>query len=186
MGTSSSHPSPRTLGWQAVQAGYLSDIVPLDRIAQEVWRASREPEGGIHDFLKTPVLYACYSTIRDCPSVTDAVPRVNRLLATSGESSVVTELARRAVVQAYSSTSPAQSWLSRLFGEVTSYLVTRDLSGYIGPTYRNATARDALQFTAALRAQVERSVAEARSAPRSANEWESYVTRVLAHLTGQR
>lgn len=179
MGTSANHPSPRTLPWRAVQAGYQNANVPIERVVNEIWRACRSNPDAIPERLASPVLFDCYKAVKSSDSMREAVDRVTNVITESKTNSVITELARRAVPPSFAYSEPSKAWLQRLYVEVTNYLVSRDLPGFVGHEFRNGNVRQAIEFKSSLAAKVSQVVAEVRTDPTTNAEWSDF-TRVTA------
>ncbi len=186
MGTSTSHPSPSTLGWRAAKSGYVSEGIPTDRILAEVWRASRSQPNPIGKYLTSPLVFRCQQAVRESESALQALQTVTRLLSDSKENSIVTELAKRAVAPAFSSERPVQAWREHLFAQVTSYLVSRDLPGFVGDAFRNKTLTDHLHFKDTLTQRTRQVVGAILADPASPRKWRQYVRRALALLAETR
>lgn len=186
MGTSTSHPSPRTLGWSAVATGYTSSAVPLERVVVEVWRAAQSQTEPLEKYLSSPVVFKCQEAVRQASSPSDALASVSHVLRESKQNTVIAELAKRAAAQAFRSDEPVRAWRVALFAETADYLVSRDLPGYVGPSFRNSTLNELLAFKDATVSRVKNIVSQVQADPHSAREWRSYILRALARLTGEQ
>lgn len=183
MGTSTSHASPETLGWKAVHAGYVSSSVPIDRVAQEIWRASLSQPDSITRYLLDTSVFLCYQAVKESESQSEALKAITDALSRTKSNSIITELARRAAVESFLSTSPSQSWAPSLFGQITEYLVSRDLSGFVGRQFRNQNLGDLLEFKSKLRARVKDVIARVQPEPYTMESWRSFVATALSLLT---
>lgn len=183
MGTSASHPSPPTLGWSMVAAAYTSPTVPVDRIVAEVWRASQSQPEPIFADLASPLIFECQENVRTSASASEALARLNRVIFTAKAASFISELAKRAAVPAFGSDDRAQGWRENFFAQVTDYMVSRDLSGYVGPQYRNQNVSQLVEFKATLINRVREIVRSLPSDPRSSTSWQSYVAQVTERLS---
>jgi hypothetical protein len=164
----------------------MTSAVPIERFVSEVWRACQREDERIPSLLESNLLFECYRVVRRSTESHDAFREVSRLIAGSGESSIVSELARRAVVTAFSAPVPEVAWRIGLFAEVSNYLVSRDLPGFVGSRFRNRSVEEAIHFKDAA---IERSRARASvviDVPASRDEWRRYVRRVLRSLVGGR
>jgi hypothetical protein len=183
MGTSSSTPSPRTLSWRAVEAGYRSPNVPVDRLIQEIWRAAQR-DGGWGELLAARAVQRVASIVTDAPTAQEALARVSREIVSTKASTIATEVAKRAIPQAFRESDRAAAFSRALFAEASNYLVSRDLAGYVGADYRSQTPKDAMTLKDVVRGRVREIVTEA-GPPRatSAASWRAYVTEALRRLT---
>jgi hypothetical protein len=182
MGTSANHPSPDTLPWHAVQAGYQNASIPVERVVKEIWRACQSDPDIIPERLVSPVLFECYQAIKSTTSMPEAVDRVANVIKESKSNSIIVELARRAVPPAFTQSQPAQAWLQRLYVQVTSYLVSRDLPGFISHGFRNENVKEAIEFKKSLMAKVSESVAQVGVEPTNYAEWATFVNATTAKL----
>lgn len=185
MGTSTSHPSPPTINWHAVWAGYTDPHVPLERIVAEVWRAISRQAEPIENFLASPLLFRCHQLVRQSPNLPHALQTVTRTLAKSKTNTIISELGRRCVAPAFDFPEPVRAWRGLLFEHVTDYLVSRDISGYVGESFRNRNVRDVVHFKESALTRIRDIVAGIPGDPDSPREWRTYVRRALSALTGE-
>lgn len=187
MGTSVNQPSPNTVPWKMVAATYLDDTLPLERVLQELWRAVlTEPEVDIHNSLSSSGVVVCLTAAVEASTPVDAVERAYRGLAEEKANSIVADLARRAVVLSFREGDRLESFTANLFAQVTDYLVSRDLPGFIGPAFRNKSVSDAIRFKDELRKRTWEIVKAFGSAPdaKKSSHWRDYVRAVVARLAG--
>jgi hypothetical protein len=185
VGTSISQRSPNTPSWRAVQATYRA-AVPVDRVTQEVWRAaSHDVAAGWQQLLASPAVFQCYVLAASADNGPAAVARASRALSQSSVSTVGTELAKRAVALSAGHPDPQERFAQALFRQATDYIVSRDLAGFIGPRYRNATVADSTEFKGRVGEHVGR-VVRAVGVPEGADGWPSYVQAVITALRTSR
>jgi hypothetical protein len=155
MGTSISQRSPATPSWHAVTAAYNSDVIPIPRIVQELWRAAtNQPTGNLAADLGAPIIARCFAIALNAPSREEALFSAGREVALSGQASLAADLAQRAVVLSFRpGEDRASAFVQSLFSEARSYLVSRDLSGYVGMSERLHTVSDAIAFKNEIRQQ---------------------------------
>ena len=190
MGTSISHRSPSTPNWRAASLAYTHDEVPIDRAVQEIWRAAtNQPIGDLAADLGSPPVATCLQIAMTADSPDSGLREAVTKIALSGEVSLATDLAQRAMVQSLMSTEDRVGNFSRrLFAEAVDYLVSRDLSGYVGRSERVKNVSSSIEFKRLVRASVEESV---RSVPvpegvgREPARWRDYVSDVVTRLTGK-
>src|ERR1039458_6730169 len=133
MGTSVNQSSPRTLNWKAAQAGYRDPNVPVGRVTAEVWRAAlNQTAGNLEQLLSQPLIRRIGFLLAQSTSATDLARKSALEIARSKHSSLASEIARRACMQAAGSKDWQTAFTARLFAEATAYLVSRDLPGYVG------------------------------------------------------
>jgi len=191
MGTSVSHHSPDTHNWRAVAASYLSENVPVDRISQEVWRAAtNQPFGNLPLSLADPIIARCLGTAIVSSSPQEAIRNVSRLIAESGEASLATDIARRAAIASFAEPGNRRmNFVRALFSEAVDYLVSRDLSGYVGKGDRIKDVSSSITFKAHIKKQVE-SIIDSNPAPEnieaSSDKWKTYVISQIQNLTKRR
>jgi hypothetical protein len=191
MGTSISQRSPSTPGWRAVATAYNSDVIPVERVAREIWRAATtQPTGNLALDLGAPLIAQCFSITINAASREDAINTVSREIALSGQASLAADIAQRAVTRSFrDGEDRALSFVQALFGEASNYLVSRDLPGYVGMGDRVRTVSEAMAFKSQVQEQI---VDIVRSVPPSAQiverplaMWENYVNSVVNQLTGR-
>ena len=190
MGTSVSHRSPATPNWNAVATAYRKEAIPLDRVVQEIWRAAtNQPTGDLAVELARPLVAKCLDIAITYESREDAVAEARKAWALSGESSIAADLVQRAIVRSFTTVTNRELAFSHsLFAEAFNYLVSRDLSGYLGKETRIRSVSDSIAFKDALRTQV---VAKIKSIPlppnlsKNPSLWRSYVQKIAAVLAGR-
>jgi hypothetical protein len=179
MGTSVSQASPNSLNWKAVSAGYASPDVAIDRVAAELWRAAENQEMPISVFLATDVMFACYQQLKiaESPEVITSV--VNSLFYTFKANSIVGELAKRAAPVAAIHRNPARAWVELVFCYVSDYLVSRDVSGYVGRMFRNRTIPELVTFKQEIADKVRSVVSSRDFAIESKDDWSRTVGDIV-------
>jgi len=188
MGTSASHPSPSTINWHAVARGYERDDIPVERIAQELWRAAQsEPNANWSALLSSPIIATCFDIAVHGDDPVTAVRSATREIVRTRQSSIAADIAKHAVLRSVGATNRAETFVGTLFSEASNYLVSRDLSSYVGPTFRNQTVAQAIQFKKELSGRVAEVVRQAAPVPstRDPQAWQAYVHRVAVELAGR-
>jgi hypothetical protein len=181
MGTSASHPSPKTTAWRTVGTCYESDQIPVDRTAEEIWQAATSESSTIEAQLKSPAVYACYDIARQGIAPDQVHVALSRI-SSEHKNSMVVEYARRATLVASQSPRSAEEWPKLFFKEVTNYLVSRDASGYISPTSRSKTVGDLIRLKRSIGSAVEKRIGDIRLSARNENEWRGAVSTALQAL----
>jgi hypothetical protein len=189
MGTSVSQRSPQTPNWQAVGVAYESPAIPVERITQELWRASiSQPIGDMRELLSAPLIAACANTVVHAGSAREAVGALRRQASLSGQATIGVDLAQRAAATCYQETGPRlQSFVERLFYETTNYLVSRDLPGHIGEKSRLRNVSTAANMKAEICNRVGETVRSLRCPSEvvgSPAAWRAYVDTVVKQLAG--
>jgi hypothetical protein len=193
MGTSASHPSPKTLRWAAVASMYGEPRFQANQVLQEVWGALAAPGGGrLANDLASAAVVGCLSALSSAASKQEMARLAAQAVIASGRPSVAADLAKRAAIQACSAgdaRSRVPAFAQALFAEATDYLVARDLSGLIGERARVRSATDAVAFRQDLRRLASAAVAGTPlpdDVVRSARGWRAYVQTVVDRLRGRR
>jgi hypothetical protein len=185
LGTSVNQSSPRTVNWLAAHATYRDVNIPPHRAMVEVWRAAtNQKTGDLAALLSKPIVAELGRLAGEVRSVKELWTRATALIARSEDSSLGSDIARRAAVQCIGATDRVQAYNERVFAEATSYLVSRDLPGFVG-SGRARTAEESLQFKLDVMDQAAR--AARRVAPPSSfgpAAWSRHVARVVAELKG--
>lgn len=182
MGTSISHRSPKNLSWNTVAVAYKHAQIPVERIPSLIWRAAKG-DSLVPDLLSGSAVFVCHQAVKDSPSASEALKRVSRQVKLDKDNSVVAQFARRAIPSAFAGPEPARQWRANLFAELTNYMASRDLSGFLGESYRNKTVNDLRQFKDALRSQIISEIKSLPGDPQTRSDWHSFVTRAIDRLT---
>ncbi len=181
MGTSVSHPSPKTTIWRAVSTCYESDQLPIDRTAEEIWHAATAETSTIESQIKSPAVFACYELARE-KVPPDQIQAALSKVASEYGNSVVVEYAKRATLIASQKANPGEQWPKLFFRELTGYFVSRDASGHVGPASRSKTVGELIALKRSVGNDVERKVGNLGLAPRSASDWSRDANIALAAL----
>ena len=176
------------MNWGTVAAGYRQEV-PIDRVVKELWRAAQvDPDTDWRRLLQAPAVGRCADIAADIGSPEEALGAVSREVSGQKQSTIATEVAKRAVVQALALGGERRStFVAALFVQATDYLVSRDLSGYVGKQYRNRTVSEAVAFkeqvAACVRDQVS-SLARETGLPQQGDSeaWASFVGRITVGL----
>jgi hypothetical protein len=183
VGTSVSHRSPRTLGWKTASLGYSDRAIPQERVINEMWRASTAQANPIPQRLDSEIVFKCQEAVRRAGSVGQALHNVTTELIRSKQNSIITEIAKRAVPAAFRAENPVREWRNLLMVEMTDYLLSRDISGYVGGSHRNKTVAELIEFKRSVRDKVYRAVANVTIDPSSTAEWTQYIKATILKLT---
>lgn len=191
MGTSVSQSSPSTPIWQAVQATYYTPEIPVERTVQELWRAadSQTDENLVRD-ISAPIVAECLRVTMMASSRMEAIRNVAQAVVTSGESTLATEIARRAAAKSFSGGGgggSATSFAVALFVEAGDYLASRDLPGFVGVSEKLPKVSDLVALKKRIRARIADVVQEVEL-PEGENVvevWPAYVGRVAETLKGR-
>ena len=190
MGTSVSHRSPETHNWHAVSASYLSNDFPLERVNQEIWRAAtNQPTGNLPMSMTEPIITECLKIVMDSTSAEEATRNVSRLIAVSGETNLAIDIARRAAVVSFLESGDRRtSFVRSLFSEAVDYLVSRDLSGYVGQGNRIRDVSSSIVFKNDIKRVVE-SIIDENPAPENIEtnneDWKTYIVSQIKNLTNK-
>ena len=186
MGTSVSQPSPKnTLGWDAVAAAYTNESVPIERLVKELWRAAQsEQTANWQDLLAAPIISTCLDIAVQSETPPQASRQVAREIARLKASSLASDIAQRAAIQCFTTADRSQGYTQALFVGVSDYLVSRDVSGFIGANTRLQNAVSLIEFKNAIRNRVTEIVqqVESPSSPARSSEWSEFVATTIARL----
>jgi len=188
MGTSVNQGSPRTRNWEAVQSTYKSDVIPLERVLQEVWRAAtNQPEGDLAAQLGAPIISRLRAIAIQGATVGEVANATNLEIARSRQASLGVEIARRAAIQCSTAKNRPQAFSERLFAEASNYLISRDLPGFVGLDCRNRTVSDSRDFKQSvvdIAVEVTREIGGPQDA--TAKSWRKHTEEVVSRLRGSR
>lgn len=186
MGTSVNQRSPANDNWLLVQDIYQDATIPVEQAIRILWRAaSNQNEANLANQLARPEI----GTLADfAASGTPAeVSRnVTNYISHNKVASLAGDIAKRAAMQCAGKENARELFSQRLFAEATSYLVSRDLPGYVGRGGRFPTAADAQRFTRSMMETTSSVVRQALGAGREASGWESFAASVVGTLRRRR
>jgi len=179
MGTSISQSSPRNTNWSPVHAGYQRENIPESRIINEIWRASENEDTPISAAIKSKGVFDCYSAVTSSNNISEAIQKYTSSLIENKNNSIITEFAKRSIPTAFQSSNPGESWAVSLFSEITNYVMSRDVSGFVGDKYRNKTIRDLVSFKKDMANRVANIISAETKRFRSQQEWNSFVDKSI-------
>ena len=180
MGTSVSQGSPRNINWNAVLSGYRDEFVSENRILSEIWRAYEKEK--ISNLLKTTAIFDCYTVVSSSRDASEAIARYDSYLSEKKRNSIIAEIAKRTIPTSFEVDQPSNAWMARLFSEITNYVLSRDVSGFVGESYRNKSVKELIEFKDRLRSKVIRSISEEKVVVRSIKEWRAFVDNSVNKL----
>src|SRR5581483_37571 len=162
--------------------------ISVDRLVQEIWRAAQsDADAAWRDLLAAPTVRSLYLIAAGSADPQSAVIEANREIVRARGSSIATDLAKRAIVKSFGFDDRSLGFIASLFREVSSYLVARDVPGYVGPQFRNRTAADIVHFKERLADHVTRVVTSAAAPPASPDvpAWDTFVGQMCDRLAGR-
>ena len=185
MGTSASHLSPKTTNWRVVDIGYSTEQEPTERLVVELWRYATN-QGGVDLAvgLASSVVLDCLNVALRASSRKEAAAAAGRIVAFSGQASIAADIAQRAAIRSVGMEGDrAMNFARALFSEAGDYLVSRDISGFIGPNGRVKTVREAIRLKGIIRVQIDSIIAQGPSPPTKESEaWRQYVAQIMSKL----
>lgn len=186
MGTSVSQPSPPSLPWRAVFAAYADERIPLARAVNELFRAATaDPQVDLVGELSSGTVYAFYRIACSGVAPQEAMELASRIVTKTKTSSIIVQLAKRALVGTCVGGGGSIAFCENLFAQIGDYYVSRDVSGRIGIGQRNKSVREVMEFREEVTAAVrEAARASAPARPPTLTEWRHYVRRTLEVLKG--
>lgn len=195
MGTSTNQPSARRdPSWMAARAALGSTTLPLERQSQEIWRAAiSDPTVDLQGRLSSAAVSEALELAGSSSDAPSAVRSYGDRLQQSADSSLFTEVARRALARAVLANEGGRGFAAELFAETAAYYVSRDLPSAVGSPGRVKNTSDALSLKravtqvarAAALAVAEKSTAFETGGAQSAGAWKTYVRKVLSVLSGE-
>jgi hypothetical protein len=188
MGTSVNQGSPSTPSWVVARSVLGHTQAPAERQSQEIWRAaSADVDAKLTSQLGSAALAFAAAIAGSSTDPLGARNSFDAYVAKEGSASVVSELARRALVRAVAGKDGSLGFARELFAETVSYYVARDLPSVVGKTSRGSTPSEATALRIQI-ANVARAQAAAALTGRSATwagnagEWRRYVSEVVKAL----
>jgi hypothetical protein len=152
-----------------------------------VWRAAaNQPHGDLTQLLSAPIVARLGELARSAKSSAEVARTSAIEIVRTKAASLAADIARRAAIQCIGSSDRAKTYREKVFAEATNYLVSRDLSGFVGAG-RAKSAADSIQFKTALSNHVGE-VARSVAAPKtfSAKSWDRHVQAVVTALQGRK
>lgn len=182
MGTSSSHPSPSTTSWKPLKSCYTNSKIKTDIVVNNIWRAASHVDSDITNQMKSEAVQLCLKAVQSSATADEAFSKANDSIISSGSNSIIAELGKRAIFVSFHSDNPKQQWVQAFLSEVTNYIVSRDISGFVGSNYRNRTVKDMIEFKKILAVNVKSVVHQAGDPPAKSANWSTYVERIIEKL----
>jgi hypothetical protein len=182
MGTSSSHPSPSTTSWKPLKTCYTNPKINPDVVINNLWRAASHSDSDISNQMKSIAVTQCLKAVSTSTSAAEAIAKANESIISSGTNSIIAELGKRAIMVSFESDNPKQQWVQAFFSEVTKYIVSRDISGFVGKNYRNRTVKEMIEFKRTLALNVSQTVRQIGDPPNKSTNWTSYIERIIEKL----
>jgi len=183
MGTSVSQASPRTgQNWKPVFKCYENERLPVNRIINEVWRASEKEDIPISSFLKSNTIYNCFEAVKNSNNFSEALQKFNQSVLKTKSNSVIAEFAKRVIPIAFQSEQPTAQWTNCFFTEVTNYIVSRDSSGFVGEKYRNKSVNEMIEFKRNISLKVNQLISSESKQIETRAAWNSFVDRAILKL----
>lgn len=186
MGTSISQRSPRTIKWKPTDATLGSHAVPVERQSTELWRAAlSDREGKLANELSSALVTRAMSLAESTSSPIDAQERFDEALQRSRDTSLVSALARRALVRAVATQSGASGFAQELLAETVDYFAARDLPSLAGSVGRLVTSTASIELKRELRKLAKQKVQDVIGVVRpDDSSWPTQLRTLLSRLTG--
>lgn len=184
MGTSVNQRSPNNDNWRLAQEAYGNQAVPIPEALRSVWRAaSNRNEVNLASLLARPEIAELAELSGKYSSPAEAAREVTRFVSERKVASLASDIAKRAAMQSAGKQDARAVFVQRLFAEATSYLIDRDLPGYVSAGSRFPRVSDARRFSQ----EVVNTAAEAaRSTPLptqlTRDSWPGFVDQVIRNL----
>jgi hypothetical protein len=177
------------VNWRAAITTYTSEKATVGRTVEEVWKAVKyQQDSSFVQDLGSPIIVKCLQIALSEISPEQVSTEVGRAVALSGKSSIAADIAKRAAV--FSSRNPRDRinyFVQYLFSKACDYLVSRDLSGYVGSTTHIRNISASIEYKNNVEHEVKRIVNE-YPIPNGLEEnvkiWNTYVNAVTLSLAG--
>ena len=186
MGTSTSQSSPKTLNWKAVGAVYKDPKVPVRRVVNEIWRAAQStPDTNMGTLLTSKDIYSIYNILDRVNNPNQAYKEVNASITTEKKASLITEIGKRALVQATLGKNKKEDFIRNLVVETTNYLISRDLSSHLG-SERLKDVNQLSLFKSNVLNEVAEKISGSYSIPQTKNQWNRSIKIILNKLSREK
>ena len=188
MGTSISQHSPRTPKWKPVHVCYENDKIPEDIILNEIWKAADNPTEPVRwaNEMKSDIVYKCYEIITASSNSQNALKKIHETILSTKSNSIVTEFAKRAIPAAYLKANPSAFWANNLFSEITNYVISRDISGFVGENYRNKSVKELFGFKKRLISNLNQILKSVKFEIKTKKDWNTYIDNAIAKLKANK
>lgn len=184
MGTSISQMSAKTLGWGIVQQVYKSDSFTVERAVCEIWRAATSETSNLKEQLASPIVNAIEEIALTKGNPSEIASEVEKTITFSGNANFACELARLAAIKA--AVAPLEQRRSifreKLFAEASNYLISRDISGYVGKEFRSTTISEMITFKRLTLESTSSIVRKSLSEMNRKNSWNDVVDEIVNNL----
>jgi len=184
MGTSVNQRSPDTDNWRVVQDIYIDPDLSAADSLKVLWRAASNPnEPNLYGLLSRPEIAGLADLLDRHYGPAEAASATRAELASTKVSSLATDIAARAIIQCTGKEEAKSLYVQQLFAEATSYLVARDLPGYVGRSEKLPTVGSAKKFIAEMR-DLAAVAARQTALPEglSRENWPAYVRSVVSNI----
>lgn len=181
MGTSTSQPSPNNSNWKPAFACYREESIPAERVVNEIWRAVENQSDNVKTTLKSDAIYSCFNFVLNSENHFQALNNFNNYLIENKTNSIISEFAKRSIPIAFTSKQPANNWKKHFFAELTSYFVSRDVSGFVGKNYRNKTVGELIDFKKSISKNIVKKM-EFDAKINSKQDWGKFVDKAISKL----
>lgn len=190
MGTSSNQRSPKSPPWHPVRNTLGLNLAPVDLQSREIWRAATgDREGRLAFDLGNMVLAKAAAIAGISTSPSDAAASFDALTLKSGQSGLVVEIARRALVRAVATKQGGIGFASEVFAETASYFVSRDLPSFVGALSRVESTSAGIELKRKIREiaksttlMVAKTLGTSEATLGKGDTWPTLVTQVVSEL----
>lgn len=182
MGTSISQKSPENRNWGPVFMGYIHGDVPVRRVLADIWRAAQNQPQSVSELIGTKLIFQIYHTIKESNKAGEALKKTNQLIHDSKANTIITEIAKRSIPNAYLSDQPAKEWPTSFFSELTNYFVSRDISGYVGENARNENVTSLIEFKKSLESCLTDTMLKPKAPLSSTAQWRKFVSETIENI----
>jgi hypothetical protein len=183
MGTSRNDASPSTPIWKPTLAILGRPDVSIEQQLREVWRAAARDRGNaLFESLADPSIASAFSIASERLSVERTLAKFDQANLHAYKSGLMLDVARRALARCAAQGEGASAFPSELFGEATSYYVSRDLPSLVAARGRVGSISEAIKFKNEIRSVAKDRVKRIATPKPSASAWRRYVAEVLGSL----
>jgi hypothetical protein len=98
------------------------------------------------------------------------------------DNSIIVEFAKRATLVSAARQEPSKAWPKEFIGQITNYLVARDLAGHIGRDHRCKSVPEMADFKASITREVREKTPLPATPPTDPRGWAAYVQSTMESL----
>jgi len=183
MGTSTCHRSPSTsLPWRFANVGYQNPGVTNDQLVRDIFIAVKATNG--EEYVNSYSLPSIYSFVKMANTIKDPKDieiNADNEIVKNKDASIYVDIAKRALVKTITKKEKGENYISNLFAETAEYLVSRDVSGYLG-SEKIKKVKDIIKLKQQVRNIVIKESKKVKTKIKSERDLRTHVHKIINNL----